>query len=231
MLADQSADCGRFEFLVRAETDKIRQPVEIQISGSDIRMVGLLDNVGLGLGLVPNLAHDLFHQVFERDQTGRLAVLEQQAIELARLGLPPAEQAAKIELQRKIVDAVTLGTGWNELPEKLRADVDTPYFRSWLLFDPAVVMRRLTQPVLIVHGDLDRQVPREHADRLELLSGARPKMAEAFTRKVVVAGASTRWSAMPGKLAARSTSGAALVTIPTRQPWRCAASPRATSRR
>ena len=46
---------------------------------------------------------------------------------------------------------------------------DTPWFQSFLAFDPAKVMPDIDQPVLIVQGDLDAQLPPSNADRLEEL--------------------------------------------------------------
>jgi uncharacterized protein len=48
-------------------------------------------------------------------------------------------------------------------------------FRSLLMFDPAQVMPRIKQPILIVQGDLDVQVPPHHADRLGDLAHRRKK--------------------------------------------------------
>ena len=46
-------------------------------------------------------------------------------------------------------------------------------YRSFLEFDPARVVRRTRQPVLIIHGKLDRQIPIAHADRLAEMLEAR----------------------------------------------------------
>ena len=56
--------------------------------------------------------------------------------------------------------------GWDDVPENVRQRADTPWFRSFLEFEPERVARRTRQPVLIVHGKLDRQIPVAHADRL-----------------------------------------------------------------
>jgi dipeptidyl aminopeptidase/acylaminoacyl peptidase len=44
-----------------------------------------------------------------------------------------------------------------------------------LLFDPAKVMPKVKQPILIVQGDLDKQVFPHHADTLGELARARKK--------------------------------------------------------
>lgn len=109
--------------------------------------------------------------------TGAELLLEQQQQELERMKLPEAERAEKIALQKQIHAAVIDGTGWESLPPELRRQVDTPWFRSLLLFDPAALMPRVKQPILIVQGDRDTQVPPHHADKLAGLARARKKDA------------------------------------------------------
>jgi uncharacterized protein len=46
-----------------------------------------------------------------------------------------------------------------------------PYLVSWFRYDPAEVLADLSQPVLLVHGTADQQVPPDHA---ALLHAARP---------------------------------------------------------
>jgi pimeloyl-ACP methyl ester carboxylesterase len=119
---------------------------------------------------------------------GREVTLEQQLHALARSSEPEADKRAKVALQLRIMDAATTGRGWEGVPPALRRDADTAWFRSWLTYDPAVLMKKLDQPVLIVQGALDTQVPPAHADRLETMSRARTTRAAAQTRKVVVPG-------------------------------------------
>jgi pimeloyl-ACP methyl ester carboxylesterase len=109
--------------------------------------------------------------------TGAELVLEQQLRELERLKLSEPEKAQKIALQKQIQAAVTSGTGWESLPEDLRKQADTPLFKSLLLFNPAETMPRIKQPILVVHGDLDSQVPPQHAEKLAELARARKKDA------------------------------------------------------
>jgi alpha-beta hydrolase superfamily lysophospholipase len=109
--------------------------------------------------------------------TGAELLLEQQLRELDRLKLSDAEKAQKIALQKQIQAAVTSGTGWESLPEDLRKQADTPLFKSLLLFNPAETMPRIKQPILVVHGDLDSQVPSSHAEKLAELARARKKDA------------------------------------------------------
>jgi dipeptidyl aminopeptidase/acylaminoacyl peptidase len=102
--------------------------------------------------------------------TGAELVLEQQRHALEQLKTPPEEQQQKIALQQKIQSAVLSGTGWEGVPPALRRQADTPYFQSLLAFDPAKVVDDVRQPILFVHGDLDRQVPVDHAERITALA-------------------------------------------------------------
>jgi uncharacterized protein len=98
--------------------------------------------------------------------TGADRVLEQQRHVLERMDIPPAERVAKIELQSRINAAVMSGRGWEALPPEVRKQADTPWFQSFLVFDPARVIRDVRQPVLFIHGELDAEVPVSHLDRL-----------------------------------------------------------------
>ena len=98
--------------------------------------------------------------------TGAELVLEQQRYVLERMNVSDAERQAKIDLQERIQSAVLTGRGWEQIPPEMRKQADTAWFRSLLAFDPADVVDDVEQPILIVHGELDRQVPVSHADRL-----------------------------------------------------------------
>lgn len=100
-------------------------------------------------------------------------VLWQQQHLLERSKLTPAERAEKIELQKKIQQAVLTGQGWEGVPPEVRSVADTPWFRSLLSFDPAKVMKGVRQPILIVNGALDTQVPPANAEKLAGLARAR----------------------------------------------------------
>ena len=91
--------------------------------------------------------------------------------------LPDAEKAQKVALQKQIQAAVVSGKGWESLPEDVRKQADTPWFRSLLLSNPATVMPKLKQPILIIQGDVDTQVDPQHADKLGELARARKKDA------------------------------------------------------
>jgi pimeloyl-ACP methyl ester carboxylesterase len=96
--------------------------------------------------------------------------LEQQQYLLGQLSLKPEEREQKVALQKKIQDAVMTGKGWEGVPPAERKDADTPWFQSLLNYDPAKVIKDVRQPLLIVHGALDKQVPVAHADRLSDLA-------------------------------------------------------------
>ena len=112
---------------------------------------------------------------------GAELVLEQQRRALDRTVDSLVERHAKIDLQRKIHQAVISGQGWDDIPAELRRQADTPWFRSFLTFDPADAMRKVRQPVIIVQGELDRQVPPYHADQLVELARARTRDVSADT--------------------------------------------------
>ena len=119
---------------------------------------------------------------------GREFALEQQIIALDRMKQPEADRQAKITLQTRMLDAVMTGKGWEGINPELRYQADTPWFKSWLNFDPARIIERLEQPILILHGALDRETLPAHADRLDALARARRKIGDTHTRKIVVPG-------------------------------------------
>ncbi len=105
--------------------------------------------------------------------TGAELILEQQRHQLDLLGTKDPERQQKIDLQRKVQAAVVSGKGWEGIPPALKQQADTPWFRSLLEFDPARVMPKVKQPVLIIQGDLDTQVAPSNAERLATLARAR----------------------------------------------------------
>jgi len=133
--------------------------------GSNIRAVGLMGASGL---------------------TGRETVLEQQQEELNRLHATSAERDARVSLQRRVIDAVISGKGWETVPADVRRQADTTWFKTWLLFDPAVAMKKVNQPLLVLHGALDRERLPSNADRLAALGTARKHAPASATTKVIV---------------------------------------------
>lgn len=107
--------------------------------------------------------------------SGTELVLAQQRQLLERSGMTGAAQQAAVERQKKILEAVTTGKGWEALSPEIRQRVDTPLYRSILTFDPAPVMLRLRQPMLVLQPALDREVPVFHGQQLSQLARARTR--------------------------------------------------------
>ncbi len=107
--------------------------------------------------------------------TGADLVLEQQRHQLDLMKVPDTERQQKIDLQQKVQAAVISEKGWDGVPEEVRRQADTAWFKSLLQFDPARVMPQIKQPILIVQGDLDTQVPPHHAEQLAELARKRKK--------------------------------------------------------
>ena len=119
--------------------------------------------------------------------SGNDVVLEQQKYLLSKMPIDDAQRAEKIALQEKINTAVIKGTGWPDLPVQVRKVADTPWFYSFLTFDPEKAMSDTRQPVLIVQGELDTQVAPHHADTLAEYARAR-KGTKAAVEVVKVPG-------------------------------------------
>jgi len=102
-------------------------------------------------------------------------LLVQQRRVLDEMHLSPTDRQARIELQKKIQAAVISGKGWEGIPEVLRRQSDTPWFKSVLTYNPALVLPQVRQPLLIVHGDLDPNVPPSEADLLGQIADTRKK--------------------------------------------------------
>jgi uncharacterized protein len=105
---------------------------------------------------------------------------------LERANRPEAERQNTLELQRRIQQAVLTGKGWEtiSIPDAVRRQAETPWFQSFLAFDPAKVVKDVEQPLLIVQGELDTQVPLSNADALQALASARKKGGAAEVVKV-----------------------------------------------
>jgi pimeloyl-ACP methyl ester carboxylesterase len=114
--------------------------------------------------------------------TGSEMVLAQQKHLLDRTSMSEADKQAKVDLQKKLHQAVITGK-WEGVPVDLRRQIDNPEFQSVLVFDPAKVIPQVRQPMLIVQGSLDTQVDPSNADRLESLARARKR--ESATTEVV----------------------------------------------
>ena len=89
--------------------------------------------------------------------TGAELNLDQVKRALDRSERSAADKEATLDLQKRIQQAVLTGSGWETLA-LYRRQADTPWFQSFLAFDPARTMPDVKQPVLIVQGELDTQV-------------------------------------------------------------------------
>jgi hypothetical protein len=118
--------------------------------------------------------------------TGAELVLEQQRHLLDRMELPEGEKRDRMDLQQRIQKAVVSGQGWESIPAGYRRQADTPWFRSFLTFDPAPVMAKVAQPVIVIQGDRDRQVAARHAQLLA--DAARARKTNPAADLVVVEG-------------------------------------------
>lgn len=94
---------------------------------------------------------------------------------LERAGRPEEERQATTDLQNRIQQAVLTGNGWDNISPTVRRQADNSLFRSSLEFDPAKIVPDVPQPLLIVQGALDTQVPPDSLERLEALARARKK--------------------------------------------------------
>ena len=113
--------------------------------------------------------------------TGAELVLDQQRRALDALKIADDEKQRRIALQKQIMNAVLTGQGWEGVPAPVRKQADTPWFRSFLLWDPVPVMKKVQQPLLIMHGELDKQVPVQSAELLNGLAAQRKKGPATLT--------------------------------------------------
>jgi uncharacterized protein len=119
---------------------------------------------------------------------GREFVIEQQQRMLERLGVPEPERTNRIKLQASVNEATVTGKGWETISADVRRDADTPWFRSWLLFEPAVTIEKVRQPVLVVQGALDTELSLTDAEHLETAARNQKRRSADQTRKVIVPG-------------------------------------------
>ena len=149
---------------------------------------------------------------------GTELVLEQQRLMFEASSTSPAVQQGAIEQQKKILEAVVSGKGWENFNAEMRKRVDTPLYRSFLMFEPAQVIVKVRQPMLVMHPMLDREVPAYHGEQLAQLARSRPRAKE--TEFVQLAGvnhllarSATGDIAEYGTLAQRSISPAATLEL------------------
>ena len=109
--------------------------------------------------------------------SGKELVLEQQRLLFEGKSANPAAQQGAVEQQKKILEAVVTGKGWENFNAEVRKRVDTPLYRSFLMFEPAQVIVKVRQPMLVVQPMLDHEVPAHHGEQLAQLARSRPRAA------------------------------------------------------
>jgi pimeloyl-ACP methyl ester carboxylesterase len=145
-------------------------------------------------------------------------VFEQQRRLFEGTGTTAAAQQKAVEQQNQILQAVITGKGWDALSPEIRRRVDTPLYRSFLMFDPAQAIAHTRQPLLIVQADLDNEVPTSHGEQLAQLARSRTKAAGTDYVHLpglnhLLARAETGRVAEYGTLAERNVSPAAVTEI------------------
>ena len=107
--------------------------------------------------------------------SGTELVLEQQRMLFEQSGTSPEARQPAVEQQKKILEAVITGKGWENLTLDIRRRVDTPLYRSFLIFEPSQTIARVRQPMLVIQPMLDREVPPYHGEQLAQLARSRPR--------------------------------------------------------
>ena len=117
--------------------------------------------------------------------SGSDLVLAQQKRLLDRSNLSDADKQARIDLQKQIHEAVITGKGVETLPANVRRQIDNAEFSSILTHDPAKILPKVRQPILIVQGGWTRR----SSHRTPTVSPTWPEPARAARR--------SRWSRSP----------------------------------
>lgn len=149
----------------RRDVDKKRVAVVGYGEGGWIAMLGAAKNDRVSALALVNTA----------GSNGQDLNMAQMERGLARSSRTAEQKQTTIDLQRKIQQAVLTGSGWEApgITPQMRRQADTPYFQSFLQFDPSRVMRDVKQPILIVQAALDTETLPEQAEKLDALAKAR----------------------------------------------------------
>jgi dienelactone hydrolase len=70
--------------------------------------------------------------------------------------------------QREIIQAVVTGGDLSKYPAQVRL----PWMKEFWTYDPLPTLRKVRQPILVLHGALDRQVSADQAKMIEQAAGA-----------------------------------------------------------
>jgi uncharacterized protein len=119
---------------------------------------------------------------------GAEMVLDQQRRLLDKMNVSENERQTKLQLQQAIQQAVISGIWPDSIPQEMRRQADTTWYRSYLLFDPEKTVKKTKAPILVVHGQLDQEVLPANADRLGALAAARKGKAGSNVKVVRVPG-------------------------------------------
>jgi pimeloyl-ACP methyl ester carboxylesterase len=160
----------------RAIVNYLRKQRRKDVDGRRVAVLGYSEGAWVAMRLAATEKNvSALVLVAGASDTGGALVLEQQQHLLNTMQVSDEEKKAKADLQSRINAAATGQGTWDGIPDDLKAQADTPWFASFLAFDPAKVMKDVRQPLLIVQGARDRQVPARHADRLAELARARKR--------------------------------------------------------
>src|SRR4051812_268534 len=116
--------------------------------------------------------------------SGADLVLQRQGHALAKLNISDSEKQARIAMQKRINDAALSGKGLDQFTPDVRRQVENPEFQSLLATDPAKLIARVRQPILVVQGELDTDVAASNADRVAALAQLRKPPQPATVVKV-----------------------------------------------
>jgi len=78
-------------------------------------------------------------------------------------GITPEVKQQKIAEEQEIIHAVQTGADLSKYPAQVRL----PWVKEFWTYDPLVTIRKVHQPILILQGEVDRQITAEQAALLE----------------------------------------------------------------
>jgi len=182
----ETATLGDYAEDVRAVVTYLRRSRRADVDRDRIAVVGHSEGAWISMQLAATEGDvKALVMVAGASGTGGALVLEQQQHLLDVMKVADDEKKAKAELQTRINAAATGQGPWDGIDEALRRQADTPWFASFLGFDPAKLMKDLRQPLLVVQGGRDTQVAPHHAGTLAELGRARKR--KVATEVVAVA--------------------------------------------